>query len=284
MRTPEGPPLRTLALCADDFGLSPGICAAIVRLAQGQRLNAISCMTNSAYWEASAPSLSDLPASVDVGLHLNLTEGRPLSRPLEAIWPRLPQLRRLILQSYLGQLPMPELRVELQAQLEAFRNATGADPAYIDGHQHIHHLPGLRDIVLDMADRMQPRAAVRNTAHLPGSTFALKRWLIRNTGGRQLTREIDRRGLSHNAVLLGAYDFRQTNYRTLMQGWLKLVPEAGALLFCHPGYAAGEGIADGIIAAREREFAYLGSDAFPGDIALAKVQLGRVWRTGPIRP
>ena len=278
------PPLRTLALCADDFGLSPGICAAIVRLAQGQRLNAISCMTNSAYWEVGAPSLSDLPASVDIGLHLNLTEGRPLSRPLAAIWPRLPQLRGLILQSYLGQLPVPELRVELQAQLEAFRSAIGAEPAYVDGHQHIHHLPGLRDMILDMADRMQPRAAVRNTAHLRGSGFGLKRWLIRNTGARRMIREIHRRGLSHNAVLLGAYDFRQTDYRTLMQGWLKQVPEAGALLFCHPGYAAGEGIADGIIAARERELAYLGSDAFPADIALAKVQLGRVWRTGPIRP
>ena len=241
-------------------------------------------MTNSAYWEAGAPSLVDLPDSVDIGLHLNLTEGKPLSRPLTAIWPRLPQLRGLILQSYLGQLPVPELRVEFQAQLEAFRSAIGADPAYIDGHQHIHHLPGLRDIVLDMADRMQPRAAVRNTAHLPGSTFGLKRWLIKNTGARGLNAEIRRRGLSHNAVLLGAYDFRQTDYRTLMQGWLKQVPAAGALLFCHPGYAAGEGIADGIIAARERELAYLGSAAFPVDIALAKVQLGRVWRTGPGRP
>ena len=283
MRTPEGPPLRTLAVCADDFGLSPGICAAIVRLAQGQRLNAISCMTNSAYWEAGAPSLSDLPASVDVGLHLNLTEGKPLSRPLAAIWPRLPQLQRLILQSHLGQLPMPKLRGELYAQLEAFRNAIGADPAYIDGHQHIHHLPGLRDIVLDMVDRMQPRAAIRNTAHLPGSAFGLKRWLIRNTGARRMIREIHRRGLSHNAVLLGAYDFRQTDYRTLMHGWLKQVPEAGALLFCHPGYSSGEGFADGIAAARERELAYLGSAAFPDDMALAKVQLGRVWRIESIR-
>ena len=284
MRTSERPPLRTLAICADDFGLSPGICAAIVRLAQAKRLNAISCMTNGTYWEAGAPSLVDLPESVDIGLHLNLTEGKPLSRPLTAIWPRMPKLRRLILQSYLGQLPMPELREELQAQLEAFRNAIGADPAYIDGHQHIHHLPGLRDIVLDMADRMQPRAAVRNTAHLPGSAFGLKRWLIRNTGAHGLLAEIVKRGLSHNAVLLGAYDFRQTDYRTLMQGWLQQVPEAGALLFCHPGYAAGEGIADGIIAARERELAYLGSAAFPDDTALAKVQLGRVWQTGAIRP
>ena len=284
MRTPEGPPLRTLALCADDFGLSPGICAAIVRLAQGRRLNAISCMTNSAYWEAGAPSLLDLPDSVDIGFHLNLTEGKPLSRSLAAIWPRLPTLQALILRSGLGQLPMPELRAELQAQLEAFRTAIGADPAYIDGHQHIHHLPGLRAVVLDMAERMRPHAAVRNTAQLPGSTFALKRWLIRNTGAGGLIRELHRRGLPHNAVLLGAYDFQQTDYRKLMQAWLKEVPEAGALLFCHPGYASGHGIVDGIAAARERELAYLGSAAFPDDLALANVQLGRVWRTGPISP
>lgn len=283
MRTPERPLLRTLALCADDFGLSPGICAAIVRLAQARRLNAISCVTNSAYWEAGAPSLVDLPDSVDIGLHLNLTEGAPLSRPLAAIWTRLPSLPGLILRSQLGQLPVPALRVELHAQLQAFRSAIGADPAYIDGHQHIHHLPGLRDMVLDMADRMQPRAAVRNTASLPGSAFGLKRWLIRNTGARGLLAEIVRRRLPHNAMLLGAYDFRHADYRALMQSWLQDVPEAGALLFCHPGYASGEGLSDGIAAARERELAYLGGDAFPVDMALAKVQLGRVWRTGPIR-
>jgi len=70
---------RTLALCADDFGLAPGLSAGIARLAHAQRLTAVSCITNSPHWAAAAPLLNHLPDSVDVGLHLNFSEGRPLS-------------------------------------------------------------------------------------------------------------------------------------------------------------------------------------------------------------
>jgi chitin disaccharide deacetylase len=58
------------------------------------------------------------------------------------------------------------------------------------------------------------------------------------------------------------------------------------LLFCHPGQTAAGDPPDKIAAARAREFAYLGSDAFTQDLAAAGVTLGRVWQTGaaPVRP
>jgi predicted glycoside hydrolase/deacetylase ChbG (UPF0249 family) len=68
---------RTLTLCADDYGVSPGVSTGIARLARSQRLSAISCITNSPHWEAAAERLAGLPDSVQVGLHLNFTEGTP---------------------------------------------------------------------------------------------------------------------------------------------------------------------------------------------------------------
>jgi chitin disaccharide deacetylase len=286
MKLPEKHPARMLSVCADDFGLAPGISAGIVRLAQAQRLNAVACITNSAHWEASAPLLDRLPASVDAGLHINLTEGRPLSLRLAKLWPRLPSLPLLALRAHLGWLPRAELRSEVHAQLAAFRAATGAAPRFIDGHQHVHHLPVLRGIILDMVEHVQPLPALRNTGRVLGSGAGLKRWLIEHTGGRALARELTQRVMLHNPVLLGACDFADPNYRALMQGWLAALPREGGLLFCHPGQTAAGDPPDRIAAARAREFAYLGSDAFTHDLAAAGVTLGRVWQTGaaPARP
>ena len=272
---------RTLAVCADDFGLAPGVSSAIARLARAQRISAISCITNTLPWVSDARLLANLPRSVDVGLHVNLTEGRPLSRRLAALWPTLPGLSELILRAHLRQLPLAELRIEVHRQLIAFRDATGSDPAHVDGHQHVHHLPGLRSIILDMAEQLHPRAAVRSTALLPGPGFGRKRWLIRHTGATALATELDKRGLLHNPMLLGVHDFRTSHYRLLMQRWIARIPAGGALLFCHPGSGDASVAADPIAKARARELAYFESDAWPQDLAQAQVQPGRVWQLAP---
>ena len=269
---------RILSVCADDFGLTPGISGAIARLARAQCITATSCITNSPYWLSSALLLKHFPRTVDVGLHINLTEGRPLSPKLAAIWPSLPSLQELILRAHLHLLPLSALASEVAAQLAAFRAASGLSPHYLDGHQHVHHLPGLRDIVLDMAAQMPLPPAIRNTGRVLGPGFGLKRWLIENTGGRSLTRKLAKAGLATNPALLGAYDFQDPDYRCRMQGWMVELPAEGGLLFCHPGQAIAGDPPDAINPARARELAYLESDAFALDRAAANVTLGRVWQ------
>ena len=278
---------RVLAVCADDFGLAPCISAGIARLALAGRLTAISCLTNGRDWPVSAPLLNRLPATVDVGLHLNFTEGRPLSPRLAKLWPQFPSLPALIARAHLGALPRGALRNEVHAQLAAFNRVRGQPPAFIDGHQHVHHLPVLRGIILDMVEHVQPMPALRNTGRVLGPGAGLKRWLIEHTGGRALAAEMAQRQLAHNPALLGAYDFVATDYRALMQGWLAALPAEGGLLFCHPADAPAAGevpdvldaVPDAIAPARQREMAYLGSAAFAQDLAAAGVRLGRVWRT-----
>lgn len=272
-------PARVLGLCADDFGLAPGISAGIAQLARAQRLTAVSCITNSPHWEAAAALLTRFPTTVETGLHINLTEGRPLSQRLGRLWPKLPSLPMLIARAHLGLLPRAELRSEVHAQLAAFRAATGEAPKFVDGHQHVHHLPVLRSIILDMVEHVQPLPALRNTGRVIGAGAGLKGWLIEGTGGRALQRELNQRVLAHNTALLGAYDFVDPDYRALMKAWLAALPREGGLLFCHPGTTAEGDPRDAIAAARARELAYLGSDAFTQDLAAAGVRLGRVWQT-----
>lgn len=274
-------PLRTLAVCADDFGQAAGVDEAIVTLARAGRLTAISCIANGGSWLDGAARLQDLPDSVDVGLHLNLTDGRPLSGRLARHWRTLPSLHRLIVQAHLRLLPRIALRAEIHAQLSAFIRGHGRPPAFIDGHQHVHHLPEVRDLILDMAEHLQPLPAMRSTGRVLGPGFAFKRRVIEGTGGRALDVALVQRAIPHNASLLGCYDFADPDYRQLMRRWLAELPAEGGLVFCHPGDADADhpSRSDPIGAARGRERAYLASAAFDEDLAEARVVLGRVWQT-----
>ena len=271
------PTNRVLMLCADDFGLDTGISIAIARLARAGRLNAVSCISSGDGWAADAAWLSGLPATVSLGLHFNLTQGRPLSRRLARVWPTLPTLARLTAQAHLGLLPRAALRAEFHAQFGAYVKAIDKPPSFIDGHQHVHHLPVVRNIVLDAVEHIQPMPALRSTAPVQGPGAGLKRWFIEHAGGRGLARELRRRVIPHNPALLGVYDFARTDYRRLMQGWLAELPQAGGLLLCHPGGVSSVGTRDPIGAARIRELNYLSSNDFPQDLAAAGVTLGSVW-------
>jgi predicted glycoside hydrolase/deacetylase ChbG (UPF0249 family) len=273
----SGGTTRVLALCADDFGLAPGISRGIAELAQRERLQAVSCLTNAGHWRSDAALLRGLPASVETGLHFNLTEGAPASAELAARWPVLPSLERLIVLAHLRRLPRAALAAELAAQWQGFADATGRAPAFVDGHQHVHHLPVVREIVLQGLARHSPPPAVRNTGRIAGPGFQLKRWLIAGTGGRRLLQALKQRRIAHNPALTGVYDFVPGRYRQRMQQWLAALPADGALLFCHPGAPDTSGVADPIAAARVDEARYLGSDEFSADLRAAGVRLGRVW-------
>jgi len=269
-------PTRVLAVCADDFGLSPGVSHGIARLACRERLTAVSCLVNGAHWRAGAAMLRDWPDSVDVGLHFNLTEGEPVSAQLKEAWPRLPSLPRLIVQAHLHRLPVQALAAEFAAQCAAFVAAAGRAPDFIDGHQHVHHLPQVRELVLHaLGGGVTP---VRNTGRVLGPGFGVKRALIAGTGGQALESALERRDIAHNSALLGVYDFVPGSYRRHMRGWLDSAPGDGGLLFCHPGDRDDSGVADAIAAARAPEADYLGSSAFVDDLAAAGVALGRAWQ------
>ena len=275
------PPLRPLAVCADDYGTSSAASAGILRLARAGRLESVSCRVNGASWQLDAPALRSVPITVGLGLHFNLTDGRPLSSRLAALWPRLPRLPHLALRAHLGLLPRGAVRSEFHAQLRAFLDATGSFPAHIDSHHHVHALPIVRSLVLDAAEHMRPVPAVRSTGNLPGPGFAVRRTVIEVAGGRALANELVQREFAHNPALLGVYDDATTDYRTLVQGWLARVPPQGALLMCRPSEGPAQGTAqrpDAGAAARVRELAYLESPAFTEDLARAGVALGPVWR------
>ena len=159
---------RRLDLCADDFGLTPGLSQVVASLAGRGRVSSLSCLVNGAHWVGCAPLLAPLAGRIGVGMHFNLTEGAPLSEALARRWPRLPALPRLIVAAQLRRLPLADIGAEWRAQLAAFVAAAGRLPDHVDGHQHVHHLPGVRDIVL-------AGVAARRAQHRPRARARLRR-------------------------------------------------------------------------------------------------------------
>lgn len=252
---------RRLAVCADDYGLAPAVDRGILELAARGRITALSCLVTPPRWPAAARALQEV--AVPTGLHFNLTEGEPVSDALRAVWPRLPALGTLLGLALRGGLP-GGLAEEFRAQLQRFVAAVGRAPDFIDGHQHVHALPGVRPIVLAAAQSLG--LPVRNTGRVLGPGFAFKRRVIEACGGRALLGAMGSRGVAHAPALVGVRGFGpREDYRALMRGWLRAVPD-GTLLFCHPALG-GPDPGDAIAAARAGEMAYLGSAAFADDLA-----------------
>jgi predicted glycoside hydrolase/deacetylase ChbG (UPF0249 family) len=129
--------------------MTPGISAGIVELADAGRLSAASALVTTPHWAAHARRLLPLRSRLAIGLHLNLTLGSPLG-PMPGLAPAgaLPGLKALLHKALAGSVPYHEVVNETYRQLVRFESELGHPPDFIDGHQHVHALPGVRKAVV----------------------------------------------------------------------------------------------------------------------------------------
>ncbi|WP_174293405.1 ChbG/HpnK family deacetylase, partial [Sphingomonas bacterium] len=164
--------MPTLTLCADDFAFSSDTSRVIADLLAARRLTATGCMTVRPNWREDSRMLRDVPADRAIGLHLVLTDEVPLTAmPRLAPGGELPHLHRLERLSG-STLPLDELAAEIDAQFDAFAQAMGRPPAFVDGHQHAHALPAIREVVLAAVRRHAPAAWLRTCEERLGAVLA----------------------------------------------------------------------------------------------------------------
>lgn len=253
----QAPQPRRIVLVADDFGLSPEVDAGILDLVEAGRLSGFGCLTQLPRWTEAARAIPALRAPVDVGLHLNLTQG------FGKAWYR--PLPRLILGAYLGGLSAAVVSQSFAEQLDRFTEALGRAPDYIDGHQHVHQLPLVRNVLLDLLESRGLRPWLRVTDSLIPPPADLKAWLIGHLGAPKFRAGCRRLGLPVNHAFGGVYGFDrdEAGYRALFETWLTKAPD-GALLMCHPGRACARTALDPIAPARPVERAVLMGSALEG--------------------
>jgi predicted glycoside hydrolase/deacetylase ChbG (UPF0249 family) len=261
------PPLAPIqiVLCADDYAQNQAIDDGILHLLAQRRLSAVSCFSNSPRWlQQSAPALRELTATagvgdaVDVGLHFNLTEG--FAGTGADADPAPYRLRRLILRSLFKRPDVKLLRQRLHSQLDAFEAGYGKPPTFIDGHQHVHQLPGVRQVLLQVLESRYPDLPVwvRNT--VPASAaWRGKPVILKLLGGAMTATALRGLGISSNHGFAGVYGFDRPDYAACFAEWLQAA-RPGMLIMCHPAAAVGDN--DEIAAQRLVEYRFFQSPEF----------------------
>lgn len=257
--------MKQLIVNADDFGYTLGVNRAIVEGYRNGIITSTSLLANGAAFddavERARVERAKGEPGLDVGCHLNLVEGAPVSPP-EAI-PHLVgadgkfhRLRNLALRLAAGMVPAAELERECSAQVEKLLQA-GIAPSHLDTHQHTHLHPRVAAVVARVARRYSigwvrrpfenfriPESGESAVRRLAGWTLAL----LAPGFDRRMTAE----GIRTTDYFTG---FSLTGRWTLlaMQRTVAGLPEGITELMCHPGYCDADLEASPTQLKRERE-------------------------------
>lgn len=93
---------------------------------------------------------------IPTGLHANLSEGRPVCSARHGASSLLsPEgffLGKMGFREAVaaGDVALSQVREELEAQLSRFRELLGRNPTHVDGHQHVHVLPGVCQVFAEV--------------------------------------------------------------------------------------------------------------------------------------
>lgn len=252
---------KKLLINADDFAQSEAIDAAIINLANRKIISSTSALVLSPRWPQSAKLLANLP--IQVGLHLDLTSD--FTKPFDCHY----QLPKLIFLAYSRQLNIQALQKAIELQWNAFVNALGRPPDFIDGHQHIHQLPMVRDalfsIIVKKSWGLQPKNWLRSchTRHYRG----LKASIISLLGAQSFRQKAQQLAINTNSDFAGAYHFdANANLKEIWANWLSNLHGQNPVIMCHVAtdaeLEAADNNSDTIYNARVNEYKWLMSDDF----------------------
>jgi predicted glycoside hydrolase/deacetylase ChbG (UPF0249 family) len=273
---------RRVWLCADDYGISPAVNVAIRDLVVRWRLNATSVMVVAPSFHRSEALALDVLTSgmarVAIGLHLTLTAPfRPLSAAYRPVREgSFLSLGATMARAFMHRLAPDALASEIAAQLRMFVHTFGRAPDFIDGHQHVHLFPQIREAVLKLAKEGAPGAWLRQCGRVAPRRFRFsdrKAWLL-DVLSHDFRERAGACGVRTNPAFAGAYAFRDdANFAALFAGFLDQLPDGGVIM-CHPGFVDADlRRLDPLTSLREREYAFLAGQQFPEMLASQEIGL-----------
>jgi predicted glycoside hydrolase/deacetylase ChbG (UPF0249 family) len=168
-------------------------------------------------------------------------------------------------QAVLHRLNRDALEREITAQLRMFIHVFGRAPDFIDGHQHVHLFPQVRDAVLKVARAGAPKAWLRQCGR-PGPVelrLGEHKAMLLDFLSKSFRQRATAAGTRTNPAFAGAYEFRDdADFPTLFLGFLDRLPD-GSVVMCHPGFVDAElRRLDPLTTLREREYAFLADESF----------------------
>jgi hopanoid biosynthesis associated protein HpnK len=244
--------MRQLIVNADDFGLTEQVSRGILDAHREGIVTSTTLMANGGAFD-TAVSVAHSEYDLGIGVHLNLTEGTPVS-PASNIPTLVDRQGRLHLSPHrlaqgivTRQVSLAEVETELRQQIRKVLGA-GILPTHLDGHKHVHVMPGVSDIVVRLAqeflipsircpNEMMPK--MPRLLRLGNSkSAAAKQYLVGRSVAvfaRRFKEKLAKAGLLSPAHF---YGLSQTGFLDALEvlGILRGLPDGVSELMCHPGY------------------------------------------------
>jgi len=294
--------VKRLVVNADDFGADDSRNRGIAAAVAAGAVTAVSVLVNGPAFAEGLPCLHDWQRrGISVGLHLNLSEGRPLVKDLRIlVGEDACFYGKVVTQTLLMQRGNQDLEREIARETEAQINllqGKGIKIAHLDGHQHVHIFPAAVTAVVQAAARHGiPRLRIpeeespeSNPSFMDGQNYgndSLTRDVHRppehhlREGGDTLLREgalFSRLAAAARPLLAAAGVGTTDHFRglflkgrmtlPLLKAVLKNLPAGLTELMVHPGAVpplSGSGpFAAFATADRQRELEVLLAPAFP---------------------
>ncbi len=246
--------MKNLIVNADDLCWTPGVNRGIVEAFHNGIVTSASLLANGDAFADGVQTALAAPG-LGVGVHLNLSDGEPVA-DRETITSLLNDEgvlaggpESLLLRRARRGLVLREVETEWDAQIQKVRDA-GIEPTHLDGHKHVHMLPGLFEVALGLAKR-HGIGAIRVSLEASSLRAAL------SAGQNQRGGVVMKQGVQARGLKLLARDARKQAARSgiatadyfcgiaqtgelTREGvaqLLKNLPEGTTELMCHPGYA-----------------------------------------------
>ena len=248
--------MKNLIVNADDLGWTEGVNRGIVEAHRRGLVTSTSLLANGRAWESALAVRREYP-ELGIGVHLNLSDGPPIAdaASVRGLLNESGQLEggpeSLLLRIARRKLGEKEVEREWDAQITKIKKA-GISPTHLDGHKHVHMLPGLFGVALRLAKK-HGVGAIR-IAHEESRLRAL----LSSDGGKngvQLKQGVQARGLkllardaremAERAGIVATDYFcgiAQTGVMTRegVERLLGGLPNGTTELMCHPGYVDEE--------------------------------------------
>ena len=246
--------MKNLIVNADDLGWTDGVNRGILEAFHHGIVTSTSLLANGAAFAGGVEAARSTPG-LGVGVHLNLSDGPPVA-DRETVTSLLNDdgefaggPESLLLRRARRGLLLAEVENEWDAQIQKVRDA-GIAPTHVDGHKHVHMLPGLFEIALRLAKR-HDIGAIRVSLEASSLRAALASGSKQNAGvvmkqgvqarglkllARNAREQALRAGISTADYFCGIAQTGELT-REGVEQFVKSLPDGTTELMCHPGYA-----------------------------------------------
>jgi len=147
--------MKYLIINADDFGLHETVNLGIIHGFTSGFITSTTMMAGGKAFE-HAISLASTHPQLGIGVHLTLVGEKSVCDPdkvkslLDNEGYLAPQYPQFLLRYILGQIQLSDIRRELTAQVQKIVDS-GIPITHLDSHQHMHIVPGIINVTIDIA-------------------------------------------------------------------------------------------------------------------------------------